>query len=32
MALASQALKYNYVVIQPLEGKAVDLTGSSSIY
>ena len=27
MALASQALKYNYVVIQPLEGKAVDLTG-----
>ena len=27
MALASQALKYNYVVIQPIEGNAVDLTG-----
>ena len=27
MALASQALKYNYVIIQPIEGNAVDLTG-----
>ena len=27
MALASQALKYNYVFIQPIGGKAVDLTG-----
>jgi len=27
MALASQALKYNYVFIQPIGGKAIDLTG-----
>ena len=27
MALASQALKYNYVIIQPIGGNAVDLTG-----
>ena len=27
MALASQALKYNYVIIQPIGGEAVDLTG-----
>ena len=27
MALASQVLKYNYVIIQPIGGKAVDLTG-----
>ena len=27
MALASQALKYNYVFIQPIGGEAVDLTG-----
>ena len=26
MALASQALKYNYVIIQPIGGNAVDLT------
>ena len=26
MALASQALKYNYVIIQPIGGEAVDLT------
>ena len=27
MALASQVLKYNYVIIQPIGGEAVDLTG-----
>ena len=27
MALASQALKYNYVIIQPIGGNAIDLTG-----
>ena len=26
MALASQVLKYNYVVIQPIGGTAIDLT------
>tara|TARA_S200000501_G_scaffold338861_1_gene346030 strand:+ start:2983 stop:4467 length:1485 start_codon:yes stop_codon:yes gene_type:complete len=27
MALASQSIKYNYVMIQPIGGRAVDLTG-----
>ena len=26
MSLASQVLKYNYVVIQPIGGTAIDLT------